>query len=279
MEWFKKLEESIQSIPLLAKALQIILLTVLVFGITYLILRVAKKSIALSQKKFGEQGKKRAETLFKLVRSMSKYITIPTYIIFLLPIFGLDPTTIFAGAGIIGLVVGFAIQDFLKDIVSGLFIVFEKVYEVEDYITINQTFTGTVKSISLKATTLEGWTGEIYTINNRDVKNVTNFTNADFAISVNQIKVSKETNFDEFCRIFNNSVSEIITLFKDQLISTPIVKGIDHIDENGYVIEIHSKVKALEQYQYRRDFNNFLVSLCKKNNINMPYEKVEVING
>ena len=279
VEFFKKIEDAIKSVPILDKSLQIITLFIIVFGIAYIILRLAKKSIAVSQRKFGEAGKKRAETLFKLVKSISKYITIPTFIILLLPIFGLDPTAVFASASIVGVVVGFALQDFLKDIVSGLFIVFERVYEVEDYITINKDYTGTVKSISLKVTTLEGWTGEIYTINNRDVKDVINFTNADFAIVVNRIKVSKDTKLDDFKRVFNGSVSDILTQFKEQLISTPIIKGVDSIEQNGYVIEIHSKVKALEQYQFRRDFNCFLIELCMKNNIDIPYEKVEVLDG
>lgn len=278
-EWLNKIEEFINSVPLLKMAIELVILTVIVFGISFLILKLAKKSIALSQKKFGEVGKKRAETLFKLVKSMSRYITIPVYIILMLPIFGLDPTAVFASAGLLGFVLGFALQDFLKDIVSGIFIVFERIYEVEDYVTIANTFTGTVRSISLKATTLESWTGEIYTINNRDVKDVTNYSNASFAIVVNQIKVSKDTDLNYFKEIFNKEIANIMLSFKGVLIDEPLVKGVDKMDENGYVIEFHSKVKTLEQYQYRRDFNYYLINLCNRHNIKLPYEMVEVHHG
>lgn len=278
-EWLNKIEEFINSVPLLRMAIELVILTVIVFGISFLILKLAKKSIALSQKKFGEVGKKRAETLFKLVKSMSRYITIPVYIILMLPIFGLDPTAVFASAGLLGFVLGFALQDFLKDIVSGIFIVFERIYEVEDYVTIANTFTGTVRSISLKATTLESWTGEIYTINNRDVKDVTNYSNASFAIVVNQIKVSKDTDLNYFKEIFNKEIANIMLSFKGVLIDEPLVKGVDKMDENGYVIEFHSKVKTLEQYQYRRDFNYYLINLCNRHNIKLPHEMVEVHHG
>lgn len=278
-EWLNKIEEFINSVPLLRMAIELVILTVIVFGISFLILKLAKKSIALSQKKFGEVGKKRAETLFKLVKSMSRYITIPVYIILMLPIFGLDPTAVFASAGLLGFVLGFALQDFLKDIVSGIFIVFERIYEVEDYVTIANAFTGTVRSISLKATTLESWTGEIYTINNRDVKDVTNYSNASFAIVVNQIKVSKDTDLNYFKEIFNKEIANIMLSFKGVLIDEPLVKGVDKMDENGYVIEFHSKVKTLEQYQYRRDFNYYLINLCNRHNIKLPYEMVEVHHG
>ncbi|MDY4788047.1 MAG: mechanosensitive ion channel family protein [Bacilli bacterium] len=278
-EWLNKIEEFINSVPLLRMAIELVILTVIVFGISFLILKLAKKSIALSQKKFGEVGKKRAETLFKLVKSMSRYITIPVYIILMLPIFGLDPTAVFASAGLLGFVLGFALQDFLKDIVSGIFIVFERIYEVEDYVTIANTFTGTVRSISLKATTLESWTGEIYTINNRDVKDVTNYSNASFAIVVNQIKVSKDTDLNYFKEIFSKEIANIMLSFKGVLIDEPLVKGVDKMDENGYVIEFHSKVKTLEQYQYRRDFNYYLINLCNRHNIKLPHEMVEVHHG
>ena len=276
MEWLKNIHETIENIPVLKGFLEFIFITILVFGGAYIILRIARKSIELSQRQFGVAGKKRAETLFKLVKSISKYVTIPLYIILILPIFGINPTAVFAGAGAIGVIVGFAFQDFLKDIVSGFFIVFEKVYEVEDYVTIDNTYTGTVITISLKATTLESWTGEIYTINNRDVKNVTNYTTANFAISENEIKVAKNVDYEEFKKIYNREIANFIKTHKKILVERPQIKSIDRIENNGYVICFHSKVKALEQYQYRRDFNQFLIDMCRKNNIEVPVEKVEI---
>ena len=276
MEWIKNIQETIEKFPVLKGFIEFVFITILVFGGAYIILRIARKSIELSQRKFGVSGKKRAETLFKLVKSISKYVTIPLYIILILPIFGINPTAVFAGAGAIGVIVGFAFQDFLKDIVSGFFIVFEKVYEVEDYVTIDNTYTGTVTAISLKATTLESWTGEIYTINNRDVKNVTNFSKANFAISENEIKVAKNVNYEDFKKVYNREISSFIRKHKDVLIARPQLKGIDHVENNGYVICFHSKVKALEQYQYRRDFNLFLIEMCTNNNIEVPIEKVEI---
>ena len=276
MEWIKNIQETIEKFPVLKGFIEFVFITILVFGGAYIILRIARKSIELSQRKFGVSGKKRAETLFKLVKSISKYVTIPLYIILILPIFGINPTAVFAGAGAIGVIVGFAFQDFLKDIVSGFFIVFEKVYEVEDYVTIDNTYTGTVTAISLKATTLESWTGEIYTINNRDVKNVTNFSTANFAISENEIKVAKNVNYEDFKKVYNREISSFIRKHKDVLIARPQLKGIDHVENNGYVICFHSKVKALEQYQYRRDFNLFLIEMCTNNNIEVPIEKVEI---
>ncbi|MCK9198803.1 MAG: mechanosensitive ion channel family protein, partial [Bacilli bacterium] len=123
--------------PIIDKTIKLVIL-ILVMIICYILINyIAKKTIEINQKRRGIQGIKRAETLSKLTKSVVRYVSIPIFIIFALPIFGVEPASVFASAGLIGVIVGFAFQDLLKDIVAGFFIIFERTYEVDDYVKIN----------------------------------------------------------------------------------------------------------------------------------------------
>ena len=99
------------------------LLTIIVIVVHFVVRKLLKKLLKIKiriKSVNNDKLERRNETLNQLIVSVLRYITIPIYVVLALPILGVNPTTVFAGAGIVGLVVTFAFQDLLKDIVAGL---------------------------------------------------------------------------------------------------------------------------------------------------------------
>ena len=104
----------------------------------------------------------------------------------------INVSAVLAGAGIVGLAVGFGAQSLVKDIITGFFIIFEDQFSVGDYIRVGQ-FEGTVEEIGLRTTKIKSWTGELHIIPNGNILEVTNFS-LNNSVAVIDISVAYEEN-------------------------------------------------------------------------------------
>lgn len=260
--------------PIIDKTIKLVILIVVMIICYILINYIAKKTIEINQKRRGIQGIKRAETLSKLTKSVVRYVSIPIFIIFALPIFGVEPASVFASAGLIGVIVGFAFQDLLKDIVAGFFIIFERTYEVDDYVKINN-YTGVILSLGIKTTVIRNYNGEIYTMNNRDVGNVTNYSKAPYSIVVCALPIAYDTDLKKFKEILDSSFVDIEKKFP-VIMEKPLIKGITSFDNSSLKFEIHIMVKSMEQFQFKRDFDQYLLEICNVNKIKIPYQTITI---
>lgn len=260
--------------PIIDKTIKLVILIVVMIICYILINYIAKKTIEINQKRRGIQGIKRAETLSKLTKSVVRYVSIPIFIIFALPIFGVEPASVFASAGLIGVIVGFAFQDLLKDIVAGFFIIFERTYEVDDYVKINN-YSGVILSLGIKTTVIRNYNGEIYTMNNRDVGNVTNYSKAPYSIVVCALPIAYDTDLKKFKEILDSSFVDIEKKFP-VIMEKPSIKGITSFDNGSLKFEIHIMVKSMEQFQFKRDFDQYLLEICNANKIKIPYQTITI---
>lgn len=118
---------------------------------------------------------KRAKTLGHITITTGN-IVIYTIILFLiLNLFGVDIRPIIAGAGVVGLAIGFGAQSMVKDFVSGLFIFLENQYGIGDNVILN-SFEGVVIRITMRSTVLKDSEGKVYYISNGSIKNVINLS-------------------------------------------------------------------------------------------------------
>ena len=260
--------------PIIDKTIKLVILIVVMIICYILINYIAKKTIEINQKRRGIQGIKRAETLSKLTKSVVRYVSIPIFIIFALPIFGVEPASVFASAGLIGVIVGFAFQDLLKDIVAGFFIIFERTYEVDDYVKINN-YSGVILSLGIKTTVIRNYNGEIYTMNNRDVGNVTNYSKAPYSIVVCALPIAYDTDLKKFKEILDSSFGDIEKKFP-VIMEKPSIKGITSFDNSSLKFEIHIMVKSMEQVQFKRDLDQYLLEICNVNKIKIPYQTITI---
>lgn len=118
----------------------------------------------------------RAKTLGTVLVATGNVIIYTIILLMVLGLFGIDIRPILAGAGIVGLAVGFGAQSLVKDFVSGLFILIENQYSVGDKVKIGN-FEGTVIKITIRSTVLQDSEGKVLYISNGSISNVINYSN------------------------------------------------------------------------------------------------------
>ena len=244
--------------------IRIISYAFLCFGLSFIVRFILKQT-----EKFIKKGK----AMVDLVCSLIKYAAVIVFIFFLLKSLGVDTTTILAGIGILGLVVGLGAQPLIADIIAGLFIVFEKVFDVGDIIVVDG-FRGTVKEIGVRTTQIIDAGGNIKIINNADLKTVINMTNQ-LSLAVCDIGIEYGESLERVEAILKDNlpaVKEAIPDIKDG----PFYKGVAELGDSAVVIRFVAKCDEGAKYQVERDMNRQFKLLFDKNNINIPFPQVVV---
>ena len=118
------------------------------------------------------QKEQRANTLGHIIVTTGNIVIYVVILLMVLSLFGIDIRPILAGAGVIGLAIGFGAQSLVKDFVSGLFILVENQYGIGDTVKIG-SFEGRVERITMRSTVLKNSKGETYYISNGLIKDIT----------------------------------------------------------------------------------------------------------
>ena len=152
---------------------------VILFFLGRLVLKLIVKRMALivddGDDTHISQKEKRAETLGNIIVSIGNIVVYAIILFMILNLFGVDIRPILAGAGVIGLAIGFGAQSLVKDFVSGLFILVENQYGIGDKVKIGSS-EGNVIRITMRSTVLKDEEGKIYYISNGSIKDVINMS-------------------------------------------------------------------------------------------------------
>lgn len=139
--------------------------------IIYLIItRVLNKIFNIDVK---SKEKRRINTILSLIRNTIKYVFFVVVSMMILDVYGVDTKAILASFGIVGLVIGLALQDTIKDFLSGMTIIIENQYRVGDIVTLGN-FKGEVISLGLKTTKIRSQNGEVKIVANRNISEIIN---------------------------------------------------------------------------------------------------------
>ncbi|MBU0596935.1 mechanosensitive ion channel family protein [Patescibacteria group bacterium] len=152
---------------------------IILFFFGKIILRIIVKQLAKivddGDDEHVSQKEKRAETLGQIMITTGNIVIYAVILLMVLNIFGVDIRPILAGAGIIGLAIGFGAQSLVKDFVSGLFILVEDQYGIGDKVKIGSS-EGRVIRITMRSTVLKDEEGKLYYVSNGSINNVINLS-------------------------------------------------------------------------------------------------------
>ncbi|MCA1032616.1 mechanosensitive ion channel family protein [Bacillus timonensis] len=118
---------------------------------------------------------RKEKTIESMIRSLTKYTATIGFIFYVLSKYIDDFGKLLAGAGVIGIILGFGAQSLIRDILSGIFLIYEKQLHKGDFVTVNNTFNGTVEEIGLRFLKVREWSGKLLTISNGEVKQIQNY--------------------------------------------------------------------------------------------------------
>ena len=216
---------------------------------------------------------KKGKAIVEILCSLIKYAAVIVLLFFVLKTFGVDTTAILAGIGILGLIVGLGAQPLVADIIAGLFIVFEGVFEVGDIIVYNG-FRGTVKEIGIRTTQIIDAGGNIKVVNNSKLQEIVNMTNQ-LSLAVCDIGIEYGESLERVEAILKANLEKIKAAIPD-IKDGPFYKGVAELGDSAVVIRFVANCEEGAKYQVERDMNRQFKLLFDKNNINIPFPQVVV---
>lgn len=148
------------------------------------------------------------QTIESMIRSLTKYTATLCFIFFAISQYVSNFGRILAGAGILGVILGFGAQSIIKDILSGIFLIYEKQLHQGDFITINNTFNGTVVDIGLRFLKIREWSGKVLTISNGEIKQIHNYNIEEMRV-IERIVVSYRENPERVFEILEIACEKI----------------------------------------------------------------------
>lgn len=256
-------------IPIISKLLQIICCLI----ISYIIYEIIK---TIMNKRNTTKMKKRKQTIRKLILNIIKYTIIIFASLIILSILGVNVTSILAGLGIVGIVLGLALQDIMKDIFSGISIILEDQFDIGDYVEING-FEGTITELSLKSTKIRTYENVIKTISNRTIESVTNYCKSNINLAIN-IPIPYEITTKKAEELIDKIIDKITKEISD--LTGEIINWNLNKFEGSYVkYTILVPVKPEDQFMIKRQINKIIKEEFDKSKISIPYNIIEVKNG
>jgi small conductance mechanosensitive channel len=185
--------------------------------------------------------------------------------------FGINVTPILAGAGIVGLAVGFGAQSLVKDFINGLFLLFEDSVAVGDVVVVNGTG-GLVEGVSLRTVKLRDLAGNVHVIPNGSIDMITNMTK-EYSRYVFEVGVAYREDVDEVMGLLKEigESMENDPEYRDDIIAPLEILGVDKFDDSAVVIKARFTTKPIKQWRVGREFNRRMKKIFDERNIEIPF--------
>jgi small-conductance mechanosensitive channel len=224
----------------------------------------------------GGAGGSRSETLLILLRKTFVVVMFAIVFLLLLTSMGINVGPLIAGAGVVGLAIGFGAQTLVKDILAGVFFLIDDAFRVGDYIE-TSGMRGTVEHISLRSLRLRSPRGPVHTIPFGSMDTVTN-NSRDYIISKLDFRVRYDTDVDKVRKIIKKINQQITT---DEVMGPVLMdkvksQGVRELDDSAMIMRVKFKTIPGEQFVIRREVFRMMQEAFKENGIEFAHRNVTV---
>jgi small-conductance mechanosensitive channel len=201
----------------------------------------------------GGVGLSRTATLLPILRGTAKFLIVTVSIVMVLNNWGVNIGPLLAGAGVIGLAIGFGAQTLVKDIVSGLFFLVDDAFRVGEYIDVGGTM-GNVEKISLRSLRLRHHRGLVHTIPYGEIPKLTNFSR-DWVIMKLRFRVPVDCDVAQVKKIFKKIGQDLLAdpLLGEDFLQPFKSQGVAEVDDNGIVVRGKFMAKPGKQFMIRKE--------------------------
>ncbi len=224
----------------------------------------------------GGAGVSRLATVLPLARWTLQALIISTTVLIALSEMEVDITPLLAGAGVVGLAVGFGAQKLVADVVSGIFFLIDDAFRAGEYVDIEGTV-GTVESISLRSMQLRHHRGAIHTIPYGEIPRITNYSR-DWVIMKLRFTVPFETNLNTVKKIFKQIGRDMLEIpeLADDFIQPFKSQGALEVDDVGIVVRGKFMAKPGKQFTLRKEILARVQRAFDENGIQFARKEVRV---
>jgi small conductance mechanosensitive channel len=189
---------------------------------------------------------------------------------------GLDIGPIIAGAGIVGLAVGFGAQTLVRDVISGFFILLENQFNVGDVIQVGN-LAGGVEKMTLRATFLRDLQGALHIIPNGEIRILSNLTRDWSRVKID-VGVAYEEETDRAMAVLERIGRELWgdERYRPLLLEEPTVTGVEALGDSSVVVRILARTPPGKQWDVARALRKRIKETFEQEGIEMPYPQYEV---
>lgn len=223
-------------------------------GVIIEVFNIILEDLVLKTGHLNELQLKRRLTIIPLFKSLLKYVVYFTGAILVLNIVGINPGPVLAGAGIVGLAVGFGAQNLINDIVCGFFILFENYYLVGDYIEAGKSgdriVEGVVEAIELRTTHIRHADGQLQIVRNGEIGSIVNYSKQ-FAYARVDVPLPQSMNMEQAYHVIQQVGQELQDGCPDVLEATQI-EGLENFDSENLVLRTMTRVKPGKHLSVQR---------------------------
>ncbi|MGG3452892.1 putative MscS family protein YkuT [compost metagenome] len=215
--------------------IKIIIIFVLTRLFVHIVFRLIDRSLQKREKSRLQMNPRRLITVGELLKNVTSITSNFIMVMLVLGEIGYDLAPLLAGAGVLGLAIGFGAQSLVKDVITGFFIILEDQFAVGDVIQTG-SLKGTVEIIGLRSTRLVSWTGEVHIIPNGMITNVTNFS-VGTALAVVDLPFSNTRKLEGAVELLQGAMQRL-SEEQEHIPQVPSVLGIQSLTASEYVIRI-----------------------------------------
>jgi small conductance mechanosensitive channel len=233
--------------------------------------KIIRKAIVPDRFLSEEAEKKREDTLITVFEGTLKVVIWAAVILMIISEIGVNIGPLLAGAGVVGLAIGFGAQYIIRDFFTGLFIILENQYRVGDVICI-QDKCGMVEDINLRMTVIRDVEGAVHHIPNGEIKMATNKTKGFARVNL-VIGVAYDTDLEKVKKVVNQVGQEMTKNpeWEDKIIKAPEFIRVDNFGASSVDIKISGEVKPLEQWGVLGELRKRIKIAFDKEGIEIPF--------
>ena len=221
----------------------------------------------------------RARTLLPLMRNALLVVIFTLAALTTLSELGVDIGPLLAGAGVVGLAVGFGAQTLVKDIITGAFILFEDALAVGDYVEVGG-HSGTIEALTVRTIQLRAPTGTVFTVPFSSVDTITNMTK-DYAFHIAEVGVAYREDIEEVMAVLEEVGEELRQdpEFAAHILEPITIDGVDRFDDSAVVIRARLKTEAGAQWRIKRALNRRIKHAFDARGIEIPFPHTTIFMG
>jgi small conductance mechanosensitive channel len=247
----------------------------------WLTVRIGRKFIDRAVRKAVRHEDREAELKREntLIRIFSGGLTIMVWLVvfmMILDVAGLSIGPVLAGAGILGVALGFGAQYMIRDFLAGLFVVLENQYRVGDVACFDGTC-GLVEDITLRKTVLRDLDGVVHHVPNGEIRKASNLSKGFARVNLN-VGVAYGANLEKVIEVINRVGRELAEdpQWKPYIKKTPQFLRVDDFADSAVIVKILGETKPLKQWDVTGELRKRLKTAFDQEGIEIPFPQMSV---
>lgn len=239
--------------------------------------RAVRRSVKAHHFASPKEEKQREDTLIGILRTA---LNVGIWILaglLLLSEVGVEIGPLLAGAGVIGVALGFGAQSLVKDYLAGVFILAENQYRIGDVVQVNESVAGIVQNLTMRETVLRDLDGMVHHIPNGNINIATNMT-MEFANVNLDVGVGYSSDLDQVEQVIEKVGQELAedAAWKDKIIEAPKLLRVNDFADSAIIVKIIGKTVPMEQWAVTGELRKRLKIAFDKNQIEIPFNQVVI---